>query len=185
MSVDCKMEHFHTVVTPLTPIRVDTPALAASSSIGFVFSVHYQVQLKKKPPLPRALCISCDVDNEVSKCSMLKQSTHNRLWIDAKGNCMMITTLDVCVHDCHAHMCHMMSLGRASFVVTPLAHVEHFNQISDASLLALYGDCFDVLEEEAIAAGIAVNAAGLSYPIVVWEQMVATQAMPCLALPFI
>jgi hypothetical protein len=97
-----KIEHFHTVVTP-TRIHTTVPSststssssslpkedsksqLNGSSSNGFVLTVHYQSKPKKRPPAPRQLCISCNIENEVSKCSLLKQTNCNRLWIDAKG----------------------------------------------------------------------------------------------------
>jgi hypothetical protein len=74
-------------------------------------------------------------------------------------------------------------IGRASFVVTPIAHVEHFNDLSDPQLLALYADCFAILEEEAIAAGIASSAPeGQPYPTVTFEQMVVTLLVPSFLL---
>jgi len=87
---------------------------------GFRVDVYYGQDFG--PLRRRDTCISCDIGNDVSKCSLLKQTKHHRLWIDAKC--------------------------RPTFVTTPVDHVEHMSQLDDDALFAFWADSHALLVEE-------------------------------------
>lgn len=107
MSKKLKTEHYHLAVKP-------------DGADSFLVSVPFG--LETKSPTPRETCISCDTDNEVSKCSAAGSSKTNKWWIDAKG--------------------------RPSFVVTPKRHVEPLGDLSDDELYALWADTCTLLHDE-------------------------------------
>ena len=102
--------HFHIDVVPQTS--------------GFSCLLLFGSSLRQ-PPKPRAACISCDTHHPIAQACLLRETPHNRVWMDAKL--------------------------RPFYIVTPTSHVESLAVLSDAQLLAFWREGLDLVREHALA----------------------------------
>lgn len=99
---------------------------------GFVLSVLFSSSVTRAPPKPRLACISCDIGNPIAQACLIHETAWHRCWIDAKARCY--------------------------YIVTPIAHVETFRDLSDTQLSTLWTDALDLLDLE------VPRALGISSP---------------------
>jgi len=95
----------------------DSHVVRVGFCVRIYYGKNYQSCLKD-----RALCISCDLDNDVSKAAFLYSSRFHNLWLDAKA--------------------------RSMFVVTPHRHVERLSQLSDEELFSFWSEACALLASE-------------------------------------
>ncbi|CAF0994084.1 unnamed protein product [Didymodactylos carnosus] len=55
-------------------------------------SIHYKEKHYHRGPVDCDLCISCDVDNDLSRLSIIKENINTRIWLDAQLRTKLIVT---------------------------------------------------------------------------------------------
>lgn len=89
---------------------------------GFIVDIQYKDVDNRTGPVHGDTCISCDMTNDLSQFSLIKQNSTTRIWLDAQL--------------------------RNKFIITPRRHIERLSEMSTDEMTKFWYDVQVFLNEE-------------------------------------